>query len=393
MPTLKILAIETSCDDTAVSVVEIETQEGSQLPIFNSLSHIVSSQTEIHQAWGGVVPNLAKREHAKNIVPVILTALDKAGLTTEKKEAGSPIDQNKKDKINTLLEKNENLSEIFWSHIPTLAPQIDAIAVTTGPGLEPALWVGISVAESLAILWGKPLVPVNHIEGHIVSPLIENPEAKLPALALIVSGGHTELIFIEKWGSYKKIGTTRDDACGEAFDKVGRLLDLPYPGGPEIGRLAKMAEDRKDPKEWSLPRPMIDSPDYDFSFSGLKTAVRYTIERQKKLSTVQKEGLALEFEQAVVDVLVSKTKKALTHFPASTLIVGGGVASNLRLRQAMNKMISENFSPTLLLFPPQNMTTDNATMIGVVAGLKISQNFDLSPILDSNIVAKGNLSI
>ena len=393
MPILKILAIETSCDDTAVSVVEIETQEGSQMPIFNSLSHIVSSQTEIHQAWGGVVPNLAKREHAKNIVPVILTALDKAGLATEKKEAGSPIDQNKKDKINALLEKNENLSEIFWSHIPTLAPQIDAIAVTTGPGLEPALWVGISVAESLAILWGKPLVPVNHIEGHIVSPLIENPEAKLPALALIVSGGHTELIFIEKWGSYKKIGTTRDDACGEAFDKVARLLELPYPGGPEIGRLAKMAEDRKDPKEWSLPRPMIDSPDYDFSFSGLKTAVRYAIERQKKLSTVQKEGLALEFEQAVVDVLVSKTKKALTHFPASTLIVGGGVASNLRLRQAMNKMISENFSPTLLLFPPQNMTTDNATMIGVVAGLKISQNFDLSPILDSNIVAKGNLSI
>ena len=196
MPTLKILAIETSCDDTAVSVVEIETQEGSQLPIFNSLSHIVSSQTEIHRAWGGVVPNLAKREHAKNIVPVILTALDKAGLATEKKEAVSPIDQNKKDKINTLLEKNENLSEIFWSHIPTLAPQIDAIAVTTGPGLEPALWVGISVAESLAMLWGKPLVPVNHIEGHIVSPLIENPEAKLPALALIVSGGHTELIFI-----------------------------------------------------------------------------------------------------------------------------------------------------------------------------------------------------
>ncbi len=393
MPTLKILAIETSCDDTAVSVVEIETQEGSQLPIFNSLSHIVSSQTEIHQAWGGVVPNLAKREHAKNIVPVILTALDKAGLATEKKEVGSPIDQNKKDKINALLEKNENLSEIFWSHIPTLAPQIDAIAVTTGPGLEPALWVGISVAESLAILWGKPLVPVNHIEGHIVSPLIENPKAKLPALALIVSGGHTELIFIEKWGSYKKIGTTRDDACGEAFDKVARLLDLPYPGGPEIGRLAQMSEDRGDVKEWSLPRPMINALNYDFSFSGLKTAVRYTIERQKKLSTVQKESLALEFEQAVVDVLVSKTKKALAHFPASTLIVGGGVASNLRLRRAMDKMIIENFSPTLLLFPPQNMTTDNATMIGVVAGLKISQNFDLSPTLDTNIVAKGNLSI
>ncbi len=393
MPIFKILAIETSCDDTAVSVVEVETQEGSQLPIFRSLSHVVSSQTEIHQAWGGVVPNLAKREHAKNIVPVILTALDQAGLQVDKPSIDSPIDQNKKDKIDALLQKNENLSEIFWSHIPTSAPQIDAIAVTTGPGLEPALWVGISVAESLAILWNKPLIPVNHIEGHIVSPLIDNPKAKLPALALIVSGGHTELIFIEKWGSYNKIGTTRDDACGEAFDKVARLLDLPYPGGPEIGRLAQMSEDRGDVKEWSLPRPMIDALNYDFSFSGLKTAVRYTIERQKKLSTVQKESLALEFEQAVVDVLVSKTKKALAHFPASTLIVGGGVASNLRLRRAMDKMIIENFSPTLLLFPPQNMTTDNATMIGVVAGLKISQNFDLSPTLDTNIVAKGNLSI
>lgn len=388
-----ILAIETSCDDTAVSVVEIsDNKQGSDTPIFRSLAHIVSSQTDIHQSWGGVVPNLAKREHAKNIVPVILQALATAKLQIAPETIGSPTPQNKKDYIDTLFQKNDSLAEIFWANIPTAAPEIDAIAVTTGPGLEPALWVGINVAKSLALLWDKPLIPVNHIEGHIMSPLIDNPEATLPALALIVSGGHTELIFIDKWGSYNKIGSTRDDACGEAFDKVARLLGLPYPGGPEIGRLAEIAENRGRNDKWTLPRPMIDSPDYDFSFSGLKTAVRYAIEG-KKLSTVEKEDLALEFEQAVVDVLIAKTKKALFHFPVQTLIVGGGVASNTRLRKNMTALITTTDSPPLLLFPPQNMTTDNATMIGIVAGLKIPLQTNISTSYLDQIVASGNLSV
>src|SRR3989344_5015633 len=245
-----ILAIETSCDETSVAIVE--GKGGLKNPSFEILSNAVLSQIKMHAKWGGVVPMMAKREHSKNLINILEKSLRKSSFLISKSEflISKQIQNSKLRIINKILEREPELMERFLKFIPTIKPpKIDAIAVTIGPGLEPALWVGINFAKALAFVWNKPIVAVNHMEGHIVASLLKsNLKSQIskimqfPALALLVSGGHTELVLIKKWGDYEIIGQTRDDAAGEAFDKTARMLELPYPGGPQI---AKQAENFK----------------------------------------------------------------------------------------------------------------------------------------------------
>jgi N6-L-threonylcarbamoyladenine synthase len=278
-----ILGIETSCDETALCL--LETRGSGDDFEYRILANVVHSQIDIHKEYGGVFPALAKREHIKNLPVLFEKVLKDAG-----------IEENK----------------------------IEMIAVTEGPGLEPALWTGILFAKELAAKLDVPIVPVNHMEGHIVSTLLTSSvpsehftrvkRLKSPSLALLISGGHTELIEVRELGSYALLGRTRDDAVGEAFDKVARLLSLPYPGGPEISKLAEEALKEKTPQTITLPRPMIHSKDLDFSFSGIKTHVLYTLQKIELTEAVKKE-LAREFEDAITDVLISKTKKGLETSP------------------------------------------------------------------------------
>ncbi|MCX6714054.1 MAG: hypothetical protein NTV48_03045, partial [Candidatus Vogelbacteria bacterium] len=275
-----ILAIETSCDDTAVSI--IDAKGGFKKPVFKVLAHNISSQTEIHQKWGGVVPNLAKREHGLNLVPILLKSLaetfDKSKIKNQKSKIQSKNIKNEeklRKKIEKILEREPELKELFLTYLLNItAPKIDAIAVTKGPGLEPALWVGINFAKALSLLWNIPVIPTNHLAGHLYSSLITQPsnyvypvvknsdfsttganlltksnKLEFPALALIISGGHTELILVKNWLKYQVIGRTRDDAVGEAFDKVARILGLPYPGGPAIAELADKTPISADKKQ------------------------------------------------------------------------------------------------------------------------------------------------
>jgi len=438
---IRILAIETSCDDTAISIVEFADQNDrtSDVLSFNRdrdltrlanrqassrvLSHLVSSQIEIHRKWGGIVPNIAKREHQLALVPLLRQALTEANLFLNSQEH-----QNRKPAgLEEVLNREPELLVACKDFLPTIeTPEIDVIAVTTGPGLEPALWVGLNFAKALATVWQKPLIPINHMEGHLYSSLLQKiriemdsrftiQDIRFPAVVLLISGGHTELVLMKNWLSYKLLGQTRDDAVGEAFDKVARLLGLPYPGGPQISALAEIAELRglkADDREWNLrqsasfqrksaftlPRPMIDSPDLDFSFSGLKTAVRYLIDKlPKPLSEEQKIEIAYEFEQAVTDVIISKTQKAIeqtgvrpyrtgTFGRAQTLLVGGGVIANKRIRASLGSLTSK-LGVTLHL-PEPWLTGDNATMIAL-AGYLRSKNKE--NILKSNTQEFQNL--
>ena len=314
---MNILAIETSCDETAIAILNITGSK--QKPVFRLLSNVVLSQIKIHKPFGGVVPNLAQREHQKNLPFILKTALQEAKLLVNSGQRPVTRKKTKKDKLQlitnhsslvTILNREPELWRLFQKHIlPLKSPPIDAVAVTHGPGLESALWVGINFAKALAVLWEKPLIPVNHLEGHIYAswlvPLakskIKNQKSKLqiksekkkthhlslithhypkfPLLALIVSGGHTELVLIKKHLHYKILGETRDDAAGEAFDKVAKMLGLGYPGGPKISRLAGDG----NPTSIKFPRPMINSNNYDFSFSGLKTAVLYYLKNKEAI--------------------------------------------------------------------------------------------------------------
>ncbi len=365
---MRILAIETSCDETAISILEAKGK--LDYPEFSSLSDVILSQIDIHSQYGGVFPALAKREHSKNIVPLLEKAFSDAKILTKKEE----ISEDSKKKLSELFSHEEGLTEKIIEFLEKNgSPDIDTIAVTYGPGLEPALWVGINVAKALSTAWNKPLVPVNHMEGHFASVLFDkaknkqNSPPELPALALIISGGHTEFIDIKKWGDYKYLGGTLDDAVGEAFDKVARMLDLPYPGGPPLSKLAKKSRQEGKENPFVLPRPMKNSGDLNLSFSGLKTAVLYTVKKETEINEEKKSFIARAFEDAVADVLIDKTKKALEKESRRTLIVCGGVSANSFLRQEFLKF-GESFGIPVL-FPESSLSTDNACMIAVAAFL------------------------
>lgn len=338
---MKILAIETSCDDTSIALIEAK---GNPLSKNNSgnwrikiLKNFVSSQIKVHEPFGGVVPTLAKREHIKNL-------------------------------------------PILWKRIVKQGKKADLLAVTVGPGLEPALWAGIEFAKNLAKELNKPLIGVNHLEGHLYSNWLvsgkKNP--KFPAIILLVSGGHTILLKMDSLTKWKKLGETRDDAAGEAFDKVARLLNLPYPGGPQIEKIAKEGNS----KSVAFPRPMLRDKNYEFSFSGLKTSVLYYLRDNPKTN---KADMAASFQQAVLDVLIGKTIRAAKEFNAKSVLLCGGVAANKTLRNALKK---ESVKIGAEFFAPQfKFNTDNAAMIAAAAYVQKLRKKKY------RLVAKGDLNL
>lgn len=401
-----ILGIETSCDETALALIETRDQNGTfECRVISSLIH---SQAELHSAYGGVFPTLAKREHEKNLVPLLEKILEKY------QDLKNTI-HDSRITINDGADKNSplpiaNFAEFITSfrtqfseqntdlvtcvaNAPFLGykPKIDAIAVTQGPGLEPALWTGIVFAQMLSRLWNVPVIPVNHMEGHVVGSLLESDLANgtwqtlkilpTPALALLISGGHTELVKVETKTDqtpnnsspkffYTIIGQTKDDAVGEAFDKVARLLGLPYPGGPHISKLAKQAREQGIQSVVKLPRPMINSKDLNFSFSGLKTAVLYAVRDAEKSDTFSaefKKGLAREFEESITETLDAKLRKAIEETGAQSVIIGGGVSANSMLREQFQKTATEYDIP--LYLPSQHISGDNALMIALAGAL------------------------
>lgn len=373
-----LLAVETSCDETAVSIVK---RVRGKTVRFEVLSHKVLSQVNLHAQYGGVFPALAKREHARALTQLIAEALQEAELLVERKhEHYLPHAQRKK--LETLLAREPEMHtamKVLFEGIQK--PKLDALAVTMGPGLEPALWVGINAALALKMVWNLPLYAINHMEGHLVASVLsehegiyELPSIEFPAVALLISGGHTELVRIPKWRSYKVIGKTKDDAVGEAFDKTARLLDLPYPGGPEISMLAERA--RKESlvvdQDLRLPRPMLHSGNLDFSLSGLKTAVLTRVTKRKPLDNTTKKMIALEFENSVTDVLLAKVKQAMYETRSKTLIVGGGVSANTHIRFALKQLAeAEGFT---LFVPDRKLSTDNGLMIASAGLLHIAHN-------------------
>lgn len=383
-----LLSIETSCDETAVSI--IKRSRGKNIR-FEVLSHKVLSQIDLHAQYGGVFPALAKREHAKALTQLIAECLDEARLLIERSNTYH-IPAVARKKLDTLLEREEEMLAAMRVMLEGIQkPAIDGIAVTQGPGLEPALWVGVNAALALHLVWDIPLYPINHMEGHIVAGALsyedgvyEIPTINFPACALLISGGHTEIVRIPKLRSYKVIGKTKDDAVGEAFDKVARMLNLPYPGGPEISRLAERA--RKDDvivsEELRLPRPMLHSGDLYFSFSGLKTAVLTRVKKLNELDDKTRLMLALEFENAVTDVLVSKIKHAMYETRAQSLIVGGGVSANSHIRFALKQLAeSESFD---LYIPDNNLSTDNGIMIASTGLLHVATGVEPKVKLRAN---------
>ncbi len=369
-----ILALETSCDETAAAIV------GKDDGGVCVLSSVVSSQIALHAPFGGVVPNLAAREHVRNIVPVIESALREASASKD---------------------------------------DIEAIAVTAGPGLMPALQIGVTAAKTLSYLWKKPLLGIHHIEGHIYANFISSEQlvsrsqqrkehkspsnyslpttrssSLFPLLALVVSGGHTELVLMRNHFDYEILGETEDDAVGEAFDKVAKMLGLPYPGGPEIAKRAELFGNvewgmlNKEPtpnsetkyikthspfsihhSTFSFPRPLLDSHDYRFSFSGLKTSVLYFLKKneEKKRDEHFINAVCYEFQEAALDVLIEKTRRATLEYRPRTVIIAGGVSANVELRTRMSDMITRDFPDTSFLMPPFRYSLDNAGMIGAAA--------------------------
>ncbi|MBU1292288.1 tRNA (adenosine(37)-N6)-threonylcarbamoyltransferase complex transferase subunit TsaD [Patescibacteria group bacterium] len=346
-----ILGIETSCDDTGIALVECDSPSPRLWRAKQKcriLSNIISSQIKIHAPFGGVVPNLAARAHLKNIEPCLKQALKQA------------------EKV-----------------------KIDLIAVTKGPGLAPSLLIGVNFAKALAYQWQKPIIDINHIEGHIYANWLNNPKIEFPVLCLVVSGGHTQLILMKDHGKYQLLGETRDDAAGEAFDKVAKLLGLGYPGGPILSQKAL----KGDSSAFDLPRPMIHNKDYDFSFSGLKTAVLYKV-RQNEVGPQNTEpfqhvnNMAASFQQAVIDVLIYKTIRAAKQYKPKTIILSGGVAANSELRKQMEEKI--NNLGIKFQMPDIKLCTDNGAMIAAVAAYK------KKPVLKRNqlhLSANANLKL
>ncbi|OGZ60203.1 MAG: hypothetical protein A3B96_02675 [Candidatus Spechtbacteria bacterium RIFCSPHIGHO2_02_FULL_43_15b] len=385
---MKILAVETSCDDTCVSIVEATPIKGSKVPSFRILSNITSSQIKIHKHYGGVVPTLAKRAHENNLVTVLKKSLGEAGVLKNKKSRIKNQNDKSKFKIlESIFDKEPVLMEKFLPYITKIEkPGIDIIAVTYGPGLEPALWAGVNFARALSFWWSIPLLGVDHMEGHISANFLPKigkmtndqlPIINFPALCLAVSGGHTQLLIVKNINKYELIGETVDDAAGEGFDKVARLLGLSFPGGPQIARLAATG----DARAFNFARPMINSKNYNFSFSGLKTSVLYgikklvgkkldqTLEKNDfaKLSKQTKADIAASFQQAAVDVLISKTIRAARDYRVKTVMLAGGVAANKKLRDQLgSKIKSELYAVNYQLLTAE-LATDNAAMIAAAA--------------------------
>jgi len=344
---MKILGIETSCDETAAALLEIKG--GS----FKILNNIVASSVELQAEYGGVVPEIAARKQVEYIIPVINKAL----------KYNSKINYTRK-------------------HSP------DYIAVTNGPGLITSLRVGLEAAKTLSYAWQIPLIEVNHLEGHIYASAILNnqdirhkkiptikhkiPKWKFPVLSLIVSGGHTQLVMVKDYLKYKIIGETLDDAVGEAFDKTAKILGLGYPGGPIISDIAR----KGDATKFNLPRPMLNSGDYNFSFSGLKTAVLYLvnkIKKDKKLTKKQIADICACFEQASVDILVKKTAEAAQEYNANTVVIGGGVAANKKLRDELKLNLKNNLPQVKFIMPKLKFSGDNGAMIAMAGYYKVRE--------------------
>lgn len=327
-----ILAIETSCDETAAAIVKMNGRKAEVL------SDVVSSQIKLHQAYGGVVPQLAARAHLKNMVPVLEKAFRQAGIPKKK---------------------------------------IDYIAVTKGPGLIPALMIGVNAAKSLAFILNKPIVEVNHLEGHIYANWLSEKEGsayklkkmRFPVLCLIVSGGHTQLVLMSEDMKFKIVGETVDDAVGEAFDKAAKILDLGYPGGPLIEQLA-LSGGKESIK---FPRPMLGSKDLNFSFSGLKTAVLYETQGKDLADRAYVADVAASFQAAALEVLVAKTLRAAKKYGARHVFMGGGVSANKALRRALREKFRKEMPETDVDFPPFRFTTDNALMIAIAGYYHIVQ--------------------
>jgi len=389
-----ILAIETSCDDTGISILKAPKNKKG---CFEVLSNIVSSQIEIHKKYGGVYPAMAKREHQRNLTRVLENALKQAGMLNKKTKGKEEISQLKIKELKKILSREPELFKkliIFLKKYekPNIKNsdngKIDLIAITNGPGLEPCLWAGINFAKALSYFWDIPIVPVNHIESHILVNLLNLNKTtdnsvvlKFPAICLVVSGGHTQIILMKKNNDYKILGETRDDAAGECFDKAAKILGLGYPGGPIISRLATENSSPQNTNSIKLPRPMIGTKDYDFSFSGLKTAILYhhkkqSIKTQKSKKYIIK--MCAEIQQAIIDVLIKKTINAAKNYKAKTIILGGGVSANEELRKQFQKnlkkgnygFLSRDKKPYQinLLFPPINpinLSTDNGLMTAV----------------------------
>lgn len=376
---MRILAIETSCDETGIAILETEKDASLNAPLskITVLADVLISQANIHANYGGVFPALARREHAKNILPLLVQALTDANLFKKRKTSRIQSD-NEKYELSKIFHKEPGLFENFKKTLLEIeTPEIDAIAVTSGPGLEPALWVGINTAEALSALWGTPVIPINHMEGHIMASLLtpkpdingkkvfELSSLEYPSLALLISGGHTEIVLVKEPGVYEILGQTRDDAVGEAFDKVARMLGLAYPGGPEISKLAE-AVPTDTPSLFPLPRPMLKSDDYDFSFAGLKTAVLYTIKKIPELTQEIKASIAKEFEDSATEILIAKTKRAAEEYSVRAIILGGGVTANKKIRTAFGNLVANELSDVKLFIPDYKLSTDNGLMIGII---------------------------
>ena len=312
----RVLGIETSCDETAAAIVERGT---------SVLSSVVSSQVDLHARYGGVVPEIASRAHVDLFLPVLAQAFVEAGLPDRVTPAGGPV---------------------------------DAVAATYGPGLVGALLVGVSAAKALALAWDVPFIAVNHLEAHLYAALLDEPDIELPVVVLLVSGGHTLLVHMEGHGRYRVLGSTIDDAAGEAFDKVARYLGLGYPGGPAIDKIALEG----DPEAIRFPRPMLGDGTFDFSFSGLKTAVVNHVRKHPDAGTAD---VAASFQDAVVDTLVTKARAAVKEVGARGLCLGGGVAANSLLRTRLIDACEEDGIRSVL--PSRAMCTDNAAMVASAA--------------------------
>ena len=309
---MKVLGIETSCDETAAAVVE----DGRR-----ALSDVVATQIELHRKWGGVVPELASRNHVMQVLPVVDEALAKAGVGPD---------------------------------------ALDGIAVTSGPGLVGALLVGVQVAKALSLSWQKPLVGVNHLEGHLLASFLSDRPPAFPFLGLVVSGGHTSLYAAEDFGRYRLLGATRDDAAGEAFDKGAKLLGLPYPGGVAIDQLSKQG----DPRAVRFPRAIVRGSELDFSFSGLKTALLHHVKRHGVPDGQGLADLCASYQEAIVGALVHKLFRAARALQRERIVLSGGVAANGRLRAAVAERAAE-YEGVEVFLPPPKLCTDNAAMIAV----------------------------